>query len=407
MRPKASPPVSSRESNVCLPSPASSPASIAFIAHSTTQATNALLEGDLARVGVLGLLDGSALAVDVGRCDSQPVALGGGRELCAGVRVRARPRRCGGARWRRAFDRRRRPKRLRRARALASTAPAREDLAVEYARARGVDATSGHDVSSAYGLRARTRTAALNAAILPQDAPHGAHDGGGRRARSDPRAADGDAQRRRRDGRARGRAAADLDAALRAGGRYRRRAALRASERRHLRRGRRNELGLLGDPRGTPADAAGARSAAIARCCARSTFARSASAAAACCALQRERRDRRRAAQRAHRGLRLCGVFGTRGNRRRALRTHCALSARPRGLRRPDRARRTGESRRRRRAPRTFWAPFRPARLRAETRAAAARLRTASRGAWAAMPSRWRGACSRSPPRSCAQRSTR
>ncbi|MGC1380404.1 MAG: hydantoinase/oxoprolinase family protein, partial [Candidatus Baltobacteraceae bacterium] len=30
------------------------------------------------------------------------------------------------------------------------------------------DATSGHDVSGAYGLRARTRTAALNAAILPK-----------------------------------------------------------------------------------------------------------------------------------------------------------------------------------------------------------------------------------------------
>ena len=49
-----------------------------------------------------------------------------------------------------------------------SIAPARRRAAAEYARERGADATSGHDVSATYGLRARTRTAALNAAILPR-----------------------------------------------------------------------------------------------------------------------------------------------------------------------------------------------------------------------------------------------
>ncbi|HLY01835.1 MAG TPA: hydantoinase/oxoprolinase family protein [Candidatus Cybelea sp.] len=141
-------------------------ASIAFIAHSTTQATNALLEGDLARVGVLGLLDGlawlsrrqmrfRAFSVSSGAVFAPQFAFvraGDGdalrgavdRLIDAGAEVLAASESFG-------VDR-----------------PEHESVAVAYARERGIEATSGHDVSSAYGLRSRTRTAAINAAILPK-----------------------------------------------------------------------------------------------------------------------------------------------------------------------------------------------------------------------------------------------
>ena len=46
--------------------------------------------------------------------------------------------------------------------------PQAENDAVAMAASAGLFATSGHDVSTMYGLRARTRTAAINAAILPK-----------------------------------------------------------------------------------------------------------------------------------------------------------------------------------------------------------------------------------------------
>ena len=136
------------------------PAAVAFIAHSTTQATNALLEGDVARVGVVRfgpppvraamrfapvpLTAGSAL---------EPVYLDAvedadeawfARAQAAGVEAFAASEAFG-------VDR-----------------PEREAAFVAAARGRGFAATCGSEVSAMYGLRARTRTAALNAAILPR-----------------------------------------------------------------------------------------------------------------------------------------------------------------------------------------------------------------------------------------------
>jgi N-methylhydantoinase A len=139
---------------------------VAFIAHSTTQATNALLEGDLARVAVVGLLDGLAW-VARHQIHFAPVALGSGGTFSPAFEfVRADDREA----LRTAVDRLIEGG----AQALAASEsfgvdrPHAESAAVDYARERGIEATSGHDVSAAYGLRSRTRTAALNAAILPK-----------------------------------------------------------------------------------------------------------------------------------------------------------------------------------------------------------------------------------------------
>ena len=142
------------------------PADVAFIAHSTTQATNALLEGDVARVGVLGLL-GRFGWLARRQMRFAPVALApelrfapqfafasardaGAARAAVGALV------AGGA------------EAIAASQAFGVDRPAAERAAAAYARELGVAATSGADVSSSYGLRARTRTAALNAAILPR-----------------------------------------------------------------------------------------------------------------------------------------------------------------------------------------------------------------------------------------------
>ena len=133
------------------------PASIAFIAHSTTQATNALLEGDVAKVGVIAL--GGRFSRAFARFAPFALAEGirfapqwfDGRDTgvldamqAAGVEAVAVSE------------------------PFAVDRPQREAALVAAARGRGMAATSGAEVSTQYGLRARTRTAALNAAILPR-----------------------------------------------------------------------------------------------------------------------------------------------------------------------------------------------------------------------------------------------
>lgn len=147
------------------------PDDIVFIAHSTTQATNALLEGDVARVGVIGA--GRRGERWKARIDTRVPAI----PLAPGKSLRAAH----------AFVRIDDPADAARvadaaveslkgngvevivaSEAFAVDDPSVEAAIVDAARSRGLWATSGHEVSSLYGLRTRTRTAVLNGAILPK-----------------------------------------------------------------------------------------------------------------------------------------------------------------------------------------------------------------------------------------------
>ena len=136
------------------------PDAVTFIAHSTTQATNALLEGDVARVGVVRF--GSAFARASMRFAPVPLA--------PGVSLAATYFDAAGSGDDAFFERARAAGigALVASEAFAVDRPQREDAFVAAARARGFAATCGSEVSTMYGLRARTRTAALNAAILPR-----------------------------------------------------------------------------------------------------------------------------------------------------------------------------------------------------------------------------------------------
>ncbi|HAR62181.1 MAG: hypothetical protein DKM50_03380 [Candidatus Margulisiibacteriota bacterium] len=148
------------------------PDQISCIAHSTTQATNALLEGDVSPVGIIAV--GCGIEGKMVRAETilQPIELAPGRfltsyhkyiELEKGAQVdpltlatAIEELKQNGV-----------------AAIVAVTAfsvdnPVIENEIAEIAREHGLPATATHEISSLYGLTARTRTAAINAAIMPK-----------------------------------------------------------------------------------------------------------------------------------------------------------------------------------------------------------------------------------------------
>ena len=155
---------------------------VELVAYSTTQAMNALLEGDVARVGVIGIGVEPELRLARKRTQVGDLKLAPGRVLHTEHAFLDATRGLDAARVDAALDRpeagglhrARRQRRVlgRRARARARSSPTR-------ARERGLPVCAGHELTGTYGLETRTVSAAVNASILPGRRAHRAR----RRAR--------------------------------------------------------------------------------------------------------------------------------------------------------------------------------------------------------------------------------
>lgn len=148
------------------------PEEVAFIAHGTTQATNALLEGDVAQVGILTL--GSGVEGAKAKLDTNmgSIPLAGGSKCITPVNTFVNTSNDKTMKT----DIEEAVKHLAEKGAVSIVAtesfsvddPTNENMVVETCMERNIPATAGNDVSKLYGLKVRTRTAVVNASILPK-----------------------------------------------------------------------------------------------------------------------------------------------------------------------------------------------------------------------------------------------
>lgn len=154
----------------CLAENDIKPEDVIFIAHSTTQATNALLEGDVARVGVIGMGGGwieGFLAKKQTKINNIDLGTGKFIEIdhtylnikeLSSENVKNTIQ-----------DMIKQGDRVIVASKAFGVDNMKEERAVaEEAERQGIPSTMASDITKLYGLTTRTRTAALNASILPK-----------------------------------------------------------------------------------------------------------------------------------------------------------------------------------------------------------------------------------------------
>jgi len=145
------------------------PKDVIFIAHSTTQATNALLEGDVACVGIVAIGSGLEGRRVRNETDLGDIELGDGKKIKVDHRFleisELVPEKINEA-----VDGllKEGSQVIVAAEAFSVDDPENENKVIDAVLKKGIPAVGTHEISGLYGLKMRTRTAVINASIMPK-----------------------------------------------------------------------------------------------------------------------------------------------------------------------------------------------------------------------------------------------
>ncbi|MGF7057831.1 hydantoinase/oxoprolinase family protein [Brassicibacter mesophilus] len=147
------------------------PEDVTFIAHGTTQATNALLEGDVSKIGIVAM--GTGLDAMKSKTETQV----GNIELAQGKFLETEhffidSKELDGNTSEiekniEEFKNKNIPA-IVAAESYSVDNPENEEKVLEIVRNKGLYGTATHEISKLYGLKTRTRTAVINASIIPK-----------------------------------------------------------------------------------------------------------------------------------------------------------------------------------------------------------------------------------------------
>jgi len=146
------------------------PEDISLIAHSTTQATNALLEGDVAPVGIIGMGAGMNAWFAKKGTKVDNIKLSEGKILKTFYKFINTTNGLDEEIVKNAIEdlKRKGAQVIVASEAFSVDSEENEKKVVEIAHKIGIPVTSGSEISKLYGLKARTTTAVINASMMPK-----------------------------------------------------------------------------------------------------------------------------------------------------------------------------------------------------------------------------------------------